>query len=77
MARGRSKGSMIGVTKHAIPDDRAFGTEAEIAGRDKTFAHESPTTFNQIGPEDGGTSAANMADSGSTRSGHFKFSDGV
>jgi hypothetical protein len=75
MARGKS-GGMITHSKPAIPSGRAFGDPDEIAGRDKAFSGEAPTTFHQIGPEDGGTSAANMDSTATDKGGAFKFSEG-
>ena len=60
MASGRKGGGMIG-SKVAIPDDRAFGTAGEIAGRDSEAHQESPTTFAQIGPSD--NAGMNVAES--------------
>ena len=78
MARsGRKGGGMIG-TKHSIPEDRAFGTPGEIAGRDSEAKQEAPTTFSQIGPADQpGIDIATMDQRADNRSGRFKFSEGV
>jgi len=78
MARsGRKGGGMIG-SKVTIPDDHAFATPGEIAGREHEAHQESPTTFSQIGPADNaGMNVATMDQSAGNRSGRFKWSEGV
>jgi hypothetical protein len=78
MARsGRKGGGMIGA-KVTIPDDHAFATAGEIAGREHEAHQESPTTFSQIGPADNpGQNVAHMDQSPSNRSGRFKWSEGI
>jgi hypothetical protein len=78
MARsGRKGGGMIG-SKVTIPDDHAFATPGEIAGREHEAHQESPTTFSQIGPADNaGMNVATMDQNPGNRSGRFKWSEGV
>ena len=78
MARsGRKGGGMIGA-KVAIPDDHAFATAGEIAGREHEAHQESPTTFDQIGPSDNaGMNVAHMDQNPDNRSGRFKWSEGI
>ncbi len=76
MARSGSKGGSIG-SKVSIPEDRAFGTSGEIAGRDSEAHQEASTTFVQLGPEDSGGNVATMDSNPGNRSGRFKWSKGV
>lgn len=66
--------AMIG-DKTSLPDENHFATKSEITGRDKVASQPRPTTFRQIGPEDGGGSLGNMK--AVDRSSTFKFSGGV
>ena len=77
MASGRKLSGHIG-SKVPIPDDRAFGTDGEIAGREHEAHQESATTFQQIGPSDNpGMNVAEMDQSAGNRSGRFKWSEGI
>ena len=68
---------MIG-SKVPIPEDHAFATKGEIAGREHEAHQESPTTFKQLGPEDeGGKNVAHMDQNPGNRSGRFKWSKGA
>jgi hypothetical protein len=68
---------MIG-SKHTIPEDHAYATAGEIAGREHEAHQESPTTFKQLGPEDqAGLNVAHMDQNPSSRSGRFKWSKGL
>jgi hypothetical protein len=74
MAKGRKSSGMI-TSKVSIPEDHAFATAGEIAGREHEAHQESPTTFNQIGPEDqAGLNVAHMDQNPSNRSGKMKWS---
>lgn len=76
MSRTGRKGGMIG-SKVAIPEDRAFASAGEIAGRDSEAKQMPPTTFSQIGPADNaGRDVATMDQNPDNRSGRFKFTPG-
>jgi hypothetical protein len=77
MASGRKISGHIG-SKVPIPDDRAFATDGEIAGREHEAHQENFTQFHQIGPMDNpGMNVAEMDQSAGNRSGRFKWSEGV
>ena len=76
MSRTGRKGGMVG-GKTPIPEDYAFATSGEIAGRDSEAKQNAPTTFNQIGPADNaGRNVATMDSNPENKSGRFKFTPG-
>ncbi len=52
-----------------------FGTDAEVSNRDKNQYQPPATSFNQIGPEDGGGNGPNDVQPKSLGSPAFKFDD--
>lgn len=74
MPRGRNSGGKI-TSKVPIPEDHAFATPGEIAGREHEAHQEEPTRFANLGPEDQpGLNVAHMDQNPSNRSGRMKWS---
>jgi hypothetical protein len=61
--------------KAAQPAKYLFGTDAEVANRDKTTHQPAATSFKQIGPEDGGGASVNDAPLKNIGDPAFKFDD--
>lgn len=74
MPRGRSISGKI-TSKVPIPEDHAFATPGEIAGREHEAHQEEQTRFANLGPEDQpGLNIAHMDQNPSNRSGKMKWS---